>query len=648
MEKFKRSLALILGIVMLAVFAIPVFAESSNNKEEIVYVNLNAEGENEKVTVVNVFGKGDIVDYGDYQHVKLLNSNENVKIDGDRIEFTSDKDRIYLQGDAKTNEMPWIINIEYYLDGERIKPEDLAGKSGAFKMNIKIEKNPRINGNFFDKYVLDVSFKLDTKKFKNIKADNATMANEGENKIIKYLVLPKEGLDTTLYADAYNFKFDGIDINALNLNLDIDFDKLGLGEKIGTLTDAMTKLNDGSNKLSANSEALLNASNGLNDATQKYTDVNLGIINKFGELATGEQKVNDGLAELSKKSDELTYGSNEFLKALEMLEKGAEQMQNMPSSLKELAGASEQIKTGISGINEGLKKAKDGAKYDSYSNALQAQGLNLNELNKNNELMVKKLEAEIAALKESAAKATIKEEEEKITAEINAKTEMAKLIGANMTAAGANEKYFANLSAGLDKISENLDALNSNYAKLDQNVQKFADYKLSEKEEEGLNVFKSSISEMKAKYSELNDGIGKYTNGVKEVAEGNAEINDALVKVTNERGNIMIASKQLAENSRKYNDAVKEYINGSRQLDKAISEIYGKTNHMKDNIKNEVSALTDNESVTSFVSEKNKNVKSVQFVIKTEKIEMKEGKKIIVAEEPQYKNLVEKFLDLFK
>ncbi|MCI6610614.1 MAG: hypothetical protein MSH08_07715 [Ezakiella sp.] len=647
MKKLKRSLALFLGIMMLAVFAIPVFAESSKNKEEIVYVNLNAEGENEKVTVVNVYGKGDIVDYGDYENVKLLNSNENVKIEGDKIEFTSDKDRIYLQADPKTNEMPWIINIEYYLDGKRIKPEDLAGKSGEFKMNIKIDKNPKINASFFDKYVLDVSFKLDTKKFKNIKADNATMANEGENKVIKYLVLPKEGLDTTLYADAYNFRFDGIDINALNLNLDIDFDKLGLDEKINTLTDAMTKLNDGSSKLSANSGKLLDASNGLNDATKKYTDVNMGIINKFGELAIGEQKVNNGLVELSKKSDELTYSSNEFLKALEMLENGAEQMQNMPSSLKELAGASAQIKTGISGINDGLKKAKDGAKYENYLNALKAQDLNLNELNKNNELMVKKLEAEIAALKESAAKAASKEEEEKIMLEINAKTDMAKLIGANMMAAGANEKYFENLSVGLDKISENMEALNSNYAKLDQNVQKFAGFKMSEKEEEGLNVFKSSISEMKAKYSEINDGIGKYTEGVKEVAQANAKINDALVNFTKESGNIMSAGKQLSENSQKYNDAVNEYINGTKQIDDAISEIYGETNHIKDNIKNEVSALTENESVTSFASEKNKNVKSVQFVIKTEKIELKEGKKII-REETQHKNLVEKFLDLFK
>ena len=46
--------------------------------------------------------------------------------------------------------IPWNIDITYTLDGKKITPEKLAGKSGAFKMHITIGKNKKCDSDFYD------------------------------------------------------------------------------------------------------------------------------------------------------------------------------------------------------------------------------------------------------------------------------------------------------------------------------------------------------------------------------------------------------------------------------------------------------------------------------------------------------------------
>ena len=130
----KKSISILLVIIILLTMVTPTFAsDSSSEKEEIIYANLSADGSVKDVYAVNIFGSGDITDYGDYSSVEILNTADKITQDGDKITFTSSSDRIYCKGKLKNRDIPWSISLRYFIDGKETAAEDAAGKSGTLR-----------------------------------------------------------------------------------------------------------------------------------------------------------------------------------------------------------------------------------------------------------------------------------------------------------------------------------------------------------------------------------------------------------------------------------------------------------------------------------------------------------------------------------
>lgn len=110
MKNFKRAVATICAATILTQTA-AISAVSTPQKEEVVYVTMDSEGKTENISVVNIFPKGGVFDYGDYNNVKILNSNIDFEQRGDLVTFDSDKDRLYYEGDLKNLSMPWDISV---------------------------------------------------------------------------------------------------------------------------------------------------------------------------------------------------------------------------------------------------------------------------------------------------------------------------------------------------------------------------------------------------------------------------------------------------------------------------------------------------------------------------------------------------------
>ena len=74
----KRIIAGVLAasvmIGNMAMTGTSVYASTPSNgqKEEVVYIMTDANGKADTVDVVNIFGKGNITDYGNYSSVKML------------------------------------------------------------------------------------------------------------------------------------------------------------------------------------------------------------------------------------------------------------------------------------------------------------------------------------------------------------------------------------------------------------------------------------------------------------------------------------------------------------------------------------------------------------------------------------------------
>ncbi|MGN1036796.1 MAG: hypothetical protein ACI4PX_03405, partial [Ruminococcus sp.] len=240
----KKILSAFLAVSMLETTALPAFA---TGKEEVVYVSAGSDGNTDSVYIVNSFDGGDITDYGEYSSVKLMNVDGSVEQKGDEITFSSpENQKVYYQGNMKNPEIPWIISIRYFLGGNELSPDEIAGKSGDVEIRINISENKKCKSDFYDNYALQCNFTLDTEIFKNIKADGATVANVGSKKQITYMVLAGRGLEKSITATADGFEMPSASINGIRMNLGIDIDYDG---NISDLTDGAEKLDNGTKEL---------------------------------------------------------------------------------------------------------------------------------------------------------------------------------------------------------------------------------------------------------------------------------------------------------------------------------------------------------------------------------------------------------------
>ena len=134
--KKNKIISLVLATVIMGGVATPISAfaqeivtsdnledssRENTDKEEVVYVNLNNNGLVDKVYAVNIFNSKNIVDYGDYSEVRNMNTNDVLNYSNGKIVTTNSSDKLYYEGVLENAEIPWNIDISYYLNGERIK-----------------------------------------------------------------------------------------------------------------------------------------------------------------------------------------------------------------------------------------------------------------------------------------------------------------------------------------------------------------------------------------------------------------------------------------------------------------------------------------------------------------------------------------------
>ena len=247
MFRRKSNAARITALTIAAVLAgtsVPAAAyakENGSGKEEVIYVNLAGDGEVEGVYAVNIFTEKEITDYGDYEEVHGMNTEDDITYENGVVKVTNNADRLYYEGVMKDVEIPWDFDISYQLDGISMSADEIAGKSGALKITIHVSENKNCKSDFFDNYALQVTLKLDTDSCENIVCNGATEANAGSDKQMTYTILPGKSKDIEVAADVTNFEMEAIAINGVRLNLDVSDEDVDTSD----LEDRISKLQDG-------------------------------------------------------------------------------------------------------------------------------------------------------------------------------------------------------------------------------------------------------------------------------------------------------------------------------------------------------------------------------------------------------------------
>lgn len=124
-------------------------AAGSVTKTETVYVNLKANGDVSKVSVSDWLhtDKSEVYvdDMSDLENITNVKSKVTPVTDGEKLRWNMPDTDLYYSG-TTDRELPISVQLKYYLDGQEIKPEDLAGKSGEVKIDIKMINNASKDG----------------------------------------------------------------------------------------------------------------------------------------------------------------------------------------------------------------------------------------------------------------------------------------------------------------------------------------------------------------------------------------------------------------------------------------------------------------------------------------------------------------------
>ncbi|MFQ9441970.1 MAG: hypothetical protein ACLR1A_03150 [Eubacterium ventriosum] len=361
-----------------------------SEKKESVYVEMDAEGNVTKTTVsdeLKVSGSENITDYSNLSDIKNLSGDEKfTKSDDGKIVWENKGKNISYQG-TTTEATPINVKVTYYLDGKKISPSDLAGKSGEVKIVYNYSNTAKTEDGQFVPFLALTGMVLDD-NFSNVKVDNGKVVSYDDSNIVIGYAAPglKDHLLNTIYnAEDYIKDADipeevtvTADVKDFSMNMTLTVASSDIGDMnlkdtldLSDVQKQMDELQDGANDL-------VDGAKQLNDGTTK--------------LKTGSKKINEGAKDLSKYTLQLSNGTKEmatqytvFNKALlagvKSAQSGADKLYAGTKSIKTATGTLDtgakslkkgisDAKTGSSQISSGLKSAKA-----AFEDTKKSQGL---------------------------------------------------------------------------------------------------------------------------------------------------------------------------------------------------------------------------------------------------------------------------------
>lgn len=641
MKQSKRIMAVLLAMLLILQMPITALAAEKNTpKEEVVYINMNQDGSVKEIYVVNIFDldeSGQIIDYGEYENLRNMTTTDEIGYSDSKVTINATAGKLYYEGKLSANVMPWDISIHYYIDGVEYSAKDIAGKSGALRITMSVRKNTECNSAFFEGYALQTTFVLDTEKCKDIVTEGATIANVGSDKQLTYTILPNKETDIEITANVEDFEMDGIAINGVQLNLDIEVDDAELQGKINDIVNAVNDLDKGATSLYEGTSDLYVGTNDLYEGTGELSDgantlsggvgtldSAMGTLNeKVGELHTGVGSLSsgadtlyNGLSTLIEKNTELTNAAWSAYSALcsvveaqlneELVANGLDAVTLTPdnystvlmdilSKLDADAAYEQAYNTALQEVTAQVEAQAD----ELYSGYPQSQVDAMTEDQKTqirNTYIEKMMESEEVTQKIAAA-----------VAKVNATAAKVTELKGQFYSYGAFYQGLLNYTSGVSEVANGANTLKG-----------------------GLDTLYTNTDTLKTSVGELKIATGQLSEGVAELNNGAAELNNG--------------TKELLDGTKELHDGTKELSEGTGEF---VEETSGMDTEVSDEIDSLIASMSGSDLETvSFVSEQNTNIKSVQFVIKTDAVQVEEVETVEVEKEESL-NFWQKLIDLF-
>ncbi|WP_027964105.1 hypothetical protein [Halalkalibacillus halophilus] len=561
-------------------------------KHEVIYSNLSASGTQQSLYVINQFDvtePGQLTDSGTYAEVHNLTNLEDMENDDGQVTFTAtDSEPFYYQGDVDEQALPWSFNINYFLDGEEMEPEEMLGQDGQVTIAIETEGLEEDTLPFYENYLLQISMTLESDIFRQVEAADGTVASAGQDQQVTFTVLPEEDGDFSVEANATDFEFGGFEISAIPNNMSVDSPETDeMVDELGSLSDGIADVHDG-----------------VSDLQGGISELNDGVV----ELQDGSAAFLNGAYELEGSSSDLVSGSQSIQTALQQINQNlAETGDTDLSELRELEDGLREMSGGLYGVADGLETLR--INYQEAFGALDETMATI----PNNEIS----EEEIQALYNTEADADVLDQ---LVASYEASLNARGTYYAVRDAFTAVEPTLNEMNDSIENIAYNLDRmaneLNNNMEQMDGG---------------GLGELQSGIASLTDEYAGFHAGLIDYTDGVNQLAYSYDELHNGVGDLA---------------------DGVHEFMIGVNELEDGTGELASETSDLPEQMQSEIDEMMDefdhsDFEPVSFTSEDNEKIRTVQFVIQTEKITHDEDDEDDEVEDDD-ESIWDRFLSLFR
>lgn len=332
-------------------------SEEEIGKDETVYMLADASGKVEKTIVSdwlkNPDGADVLKDASDLTDITNVKGDESFTQEGNTVTWEAEGSDIFYQG-TTAKEAPISQKITYYLDGQEIAPEELAGKSGKVTIRFAYTNHEKrtetIQGKSCDIYVpfTVMTGMILNDGFSNVEVTNGKVMTDGKNTVVVGVAMPglKESLGVTeedfdgtvtlpdyveVTADVEHFELgmtvsvaSGDLLSQMNVNGSVDLSVLS--DTIDAMTEASGQLTEGSSELADGLDTLQSSLNqfsaGVTTAQTGVKDYTAGAA----QLAAGANELNTGIHTLAGSAPALTNGVSDLLTGVQAAGDGAAQI----------------------------------------------------------------------------------------------------------------------------------------------------------------------------------------------------------------------------------------------------------------------------------------------------------------------------------
>lgn len=302
-------------------------------KDESVYVKADAAGRPTEKTVEVVLkkieGTDPIEDRSNLREIKNKEGNEEFTGAGQgRYLWQNNGEDIHYKG--KSDEaLPVNVRITYYLEGQEVSPEQIAGKSGKVKIRFDYENSTDVP------FMVLSAVMLPGDVFTDVEVTNGRVMDLGDQKAVIGFAFPglMDSLKLASYEPTEEIELpEYVEIEARAEEFALDFTASVVST--GLFEDLEDKDLEDLDELPEDMEELTDASSEIRDAAQELADGG----SEFGDYLS---QYFDGLSQLSEGTGSLEQGLTLLSGNISKISEGS----------KSLQGGLEQIDRSLAGID---------------------------------------------------------------------------------------------------------------------------------------------------------------------------------------------------------------------------------------------------------------------------------------------------------